>query len=250
MTMKVAHAASMVFGLMVASVANAATPIEVPVTGPRIHVSDVVAGADAQAGAVDLGPVPAPFGSRIIPRAEIVAALRDSGAPTPKKLPDAVRVVRKMTQLSASDVERALRDAIAKAKMPRGATLAAVQAPRVLAVPEGWTRAAVDLPRPPRRSGTFTTTAMLTFLREDEVLTRANVPVELTLSAEAATFDVAKGSNVMLVIRRGLVEISVPATAGADADIGARFPILLRPSGRVVQARLVDKDHAESLEGS
>lgn len=243
--MKTIKTLTLAFALGLASYAHAAPPVEVAVEGPRVHLAELVADATD----VDLGPVPSAGGSRIVGRAEILAALKDAGAPPPKKLPDAIRVVRKMAQLAAPEIERAVRDALA-AKMPRGATLAAVQAPRTLSVPQGWTRTVTELPHPPRRSGAFNTTATVSFYRDDEVLARALVPVELSLSSAAATYDVMRGGSVTLVIRRGLVEVTVAASAGADADIGGTLPITLRPSGRVVSARLIDKDHAVSLEGS
>jgi hypothetical protein len=62
--------------------------------------------------------------------------------------------------------------------------------------------------------------------------------------------DVAKGATITLLVRRGLVEVSIGAVAGADGDTGGILPVLLKPSGRVVRARIVDKDHAVALEDS
>ena len=51
-----------------------------------------------------------------------------------------------------------------------------------------------------------------------------------------------------LVVRKGLVEVSIAGVAGSDADVGGVLPVVLRPSGRVLRARAVDRDHALALE--
>ena len=248
MTMRI-PAFAFVLSTFAASFAHATSPIlQVAVLGPRIHVSDVVSGSTEDAGAIDLGPVPTAGGSRVIVRAEIVAALKEHGEVEPHAIPGSVRVVRKMTQLTAADIERTIREALTSSKMPRGATLAVVRAPRVLDLPDGYTSTTTELQKPPHRAGAFSTNVILSFFRDAEVLARVSVPIELSLSTDAASFDLVKGAPVTLVIRRGLVEVTAPATAAADADVGDAFPILLRPSGRVISARLTDKSHALSLE--
>jgi hypothetical protein len=57
-----------------------------------------------------------------------------------------------------------------------------------------------------------------------------------------------RGGALTLVVRRGLVEVTSAAVAGADADIGNILQVTLRPSGRTVRARLVEKDLAELVE--
>jgi len=75
-----------------------------------------------------------------------------------------------------------------------------------------------------------------------------SVPVELTVSPEGAVADVQHGARINLVIRRGLIEVTSPGTAGADANIGSAIPIVIHPSGRIVLAHLEDKDHAIAMD--
>jgi flagella basal body P-ring formation protein FlgA len=70
------------------------------------------------------------------------------------------------------------------------------------------------------------------------------VPLDLSVSAEGAVYDVVRGATVAVVVRRGSVEVRTTGFAGADADIGDRLPVQLRPSGRVLRTRLVNKDEA------
>lgn len=228
--------------------AAASPPLRVAVTGARVRVADVVPDAPPDAAAVDLGPAPAPGGTRLIERAAILRALRERQATEPAHLPEAVRVSRRTRTLSPAELERLVRDALPPGRLPRGAALTAVRPPRALEVPAGWSAVAAELPRPPRRAGPFATTAYLSFLLGEDTLARVAVPVDLALPAGAAAPDLARGAAVTLVVRRGLVEVRASGSAGADADVGDTLPVVLRPAGRVLRARLVERDLALALE--
>ena len=235
--------------LMQVAVAHGATPVpEVQITGTRIHVSDVVKNAPEDVGSIDLGPAPAGGGSRLFERNDVLVALGD------KKLsvavPPVVRVVRKMHKLDAAELEKTTRAAMAQMRMWRGASLSNVRATRTVDVPEGFDRVTVDLPKPPRRTGSFPTTAMLTFEQNGETLAKIPVPVELALSAEAATPEVSHGTEIQLVIKKGLIEVATSAVAGADGDTGDVISVTVRASNRVLHAKVMDATHAVAVEGT
>jgi hypothetical protein len=230
------------------SFAGAPEVREIRVAGSRVHACDVVDGLSPEAGGVDLGPAPAPGGSRIIDHDEIVRALRAHDLDAPIGVPASVRVLRRVTTLQPGDLERLIRETLGP-KLPRGVTLGAVHPGRPLDVPDGWTRATVDIPRPPRRTGPLASTARVVFFEDAQALSSVAVPVDLTLSEEAAIPDLQHGARVTLVVRRGLVEVTSSGTAGADADVGAVLPVVLHPSGRIVRARLEDVEHAILLDG-
>jgi len=227
---------------------TAAATRQVLVNGTRIHLKDVVPDADASAAQVDLGPSPAPGGSRLVTRADIVAALDARQVAAPPSLPDAVRVLRSARHLAALDLNEIVRTAMGAKPLGRGVTLASVRADRPVDVADGWTRVDVDVPRAPKKAGTFSTTAIASFFVGDEVIARLPVRLDLSVSAEGATYDTLRGTAVMLVVRRSLVEVRAPGYAAADADIGDVIPVQLRPSGRVVRARLSTKDEAVAIE--
>jgi hypothetical protein len=228
---------------------TAAPPRQVRLVGARVHVGDVVPSADASIAGVDVGPSPVAGCSRIVSRADIVTALEARQLPVPSELPDAVRVVRQARRVAPPEMDALVRDAI-EAKPPRrGVKLEAVRAERPVDVIDGWTRVEVEVPRPPKKAGPFDTNAFVSFYgAEAEVLARVPVPVELTVSDEGTSYDAPRGAHVTLVIQRSLVEVRIGAFAGADADVGDAVPIQLRPSGRVVRARLTSKDEALALE--
>jgi hypothetical protein len=183
-----------------------------------------------------------------VPRADILVALDAKQVPPPPSLPDAVRVVRSARHLVASELNALVRGAMADKPLGRGVTLASVRADRPVDVAEGWTRVDVDVPRAPKKAGTFTTVAIASFFVDGEVIARIPVRVDLNVSADGATYDMLRGSPVMLLVRRSLVEVRAPGFAAADADIGDILPVQLRPSGRVLRARLSTKDEAIALE--
>jgi hypothetical protein len=219
----------------------------VGLVGPRILLSDLLAGV-AGAEAVDLGPVPGAGGSRLFEQRELSAALKEHELPLPKKLPEGVRVLRKMRTLSRADLEAAAREG-GKGALPRGVTLAAVRPPSSVTVPEGWDAVRLEIGKAPRRTGAWSTSAMLVFGKATEVLARIPIAVDLTLGAEAAIADVAHGATVTLLIRTGPVEVSTAVLVGADGDIGAVVPVTVKSSGRPLRARVLDHDHVLLEEG-
>jgi flagella basal body P-ring formation protein FlgA len=235
-------------GLAAAEPGLGAVPREVMVTHTRVSVGDLIPNADAAIAAVDLGPAPAAGVSRLITRADIVAALQAKQVTSAAPLPDAVRVVRKVKHLAPPDVDALVRTAAASKDLGRGVTLATVRTNRTIDVADGWTRIDVDVPRAPKKAGTFSTIAIASLFAGDEVIARFPVSLDLSVSAEGAAFDAPRGSVVTLIVRRSFVEVRASGVAGADADVGETVPVQLRPSGRVVRARLVSRDEAVALE--
>lgn len=232
------------------SASSASPPREVRLVGARVHVGDVLPNADRAVAGVDLGPSPVAGCSRIVTRTDILTALGARQLPIPPALPDAVRVVRQAKRVAPAEVNALVRDAAKTRTLPRGVTLDDVRAERPIDVIDGWSHVDVDLPRPPKKAGAFATVAVLSFFGADaEVLARVPVPVQLGVSAEGIAFDAPRGTPITLIIRRPLVEVRVGAFAGADADVGDAVPVQLRPSGRVVPARLLNKDEALATEG-
>jgi hypothetical protein len=241
------RAAVLFVTLLLAAEVKAADPTarptaEIRIASSHVRMGDILADLDAEASAIDLGPAPAASGSRVVDREEIVRAFHEHGVEPPRVLPYAVRIVRKMRRLTGREVADLARTALQE-NLPRGTTIADVHGVGV-SVPDGWTRATCDVPRPPHKTGSVSSSASLTLYEGDQALWRLSVPVDLTLSQEATLYDVSRGSRLNLVIRRGFVEVSAAGTAGADADVGDLVPVVLLPSGRTLSARLEDKDHA------
>ena len=235
--------------LLAAADARAAAPRDVTITATRVHVGDVLDGTDADVAAVDIGPSPTAGASRVITRAEIVAAVSAKQLAAPAAVPDAVRVVRKAKRLSPADLESIVRAAVAAKPLGRGVRLDAVRAEHPIDVPDGWGRVDVDVPRAPKRVGSFPTTVIASFFTGDgEVTARVPVPIELAVSADGAGYDVERGSAVTLVVRRGYVEVRAAAVTTTDADVGDPVQVQLRGSGRVLRARLLDRDQALAVE--
>ena len=224
-----------------------AGPVVVEVKGARVHAADLLGAGVAD---VDLGVTPPLGASRVVDRAEIERAFAAASAPLPKKIPASVRISRKSRKLAAADVVTGVREALAGKPMPRGATLSAVRASAV-EVPADYRRLDVELPAFPRRAGAATVHARVTFLGvNDAPLFKTLVPLDVALPPEAAFPEIVKGAAISVVVRHGLVEVSLPGVAGADADVGTFVPVTLKPSGRVLRARAIDKDHALVLEDS
>lgn len=156
---------------------------------------------------------------------------------------------RKVRRLEAAEVAEAIAAVTSANPLPRGATLVSVRA-RATEVPTDFARVTVDLPAMPRRAGPVTVRAVVSFVDAGgAVLVKEVVPLELSMPPEAALPEIPRGAPITLVIRRGLVEVTVNGVAAVDGDVGSILPVTIRPSGRVVRARAVDTGHAVLVEG-
>ncbi len=242
-------AASFLAALALATPAAAAPPQEVTVTGTRVRVGDVAPNVDAAIAGIDVGPSPTPGGSRLVTKNDIAAALTAKVIPVPANLPDAVRVVRKAQHITPAELDGLVRGALNDKPLGHGVTLAAVHAAHPVDVADGWAHIEVDVPHAPKRQGSFTTTAIASFYTaEGEAIARVPVPMDLEVSAEGALYDTPRGASVTLVIRRSYIEVRTTGMTTADADLGDAVPVQLRPSGRVLRARLTAKDEAVAIE--
>ena len=83
--------------------ASGAQPVkEIQVTGPRVTLAEIVPSAPASVATADLGPAPAPGGSRFVTQEELRTAASGAPAKVIAALPAAVRVVRKMKKLTGT----------------------------------------------------------------------------------------------------------------------------------------------------
>ena len=229
-------------------IAGAAAPVaEMQVTGNRVHLSDVVHNAPADLADLDLGAAPGAGGSRIFDKGELALALGDKQNKV--SLPNAVRIVRKMHKLDVAEITKTATDGIAHLTLWRGVTLSHVKPTHGSEVPEGWTKINIEIPKPPRKSGALATNATLAFETDGETTAKVLVPIELMLSEDAAKPEISHGAQIQLVVKRGLVEVSTPATAGADGDTGDVISVTVQASNRVLRARVSDATHAVALEG-
>ena len=228
--------------LILGALANAAkaapTPADtarVEVKGPRIHAKDIFPGNVAD---IDLGPTPPIGATRVLDKDDIEKAFAEAKAAPPKKIPAHVRVSRKTRKLSANDVDNAVKSALGSQKLPRGAELIKVRG-SATEVADDYDHVNVDLPTVPRKAGPATVSATVTFVSSENnaPLYRAAIPLDISLPPEAAFADIAKGAPIALVVRKGLVEVSMPGVAAMDSDVGGTVMVTLKPSGRVVRAR-------------
>lgn len=227
-----------------AVMANARHPRSLSVASTRVRLGDLVPDAPTDLRAVDLGPAPMPGGVRVIAREAVRDAYLERSLQAPADLPASFTVGRRMQSVTARELEARIREVIGAAGLPRGVTLTSVRCPPTSLVPDGWQTLAVDLLGVPRRTGAARVSARVSLRQGDTVLAVLAVPMDVSLDADAVRPDVAHGAPVQLVIRRGLVEVTAPATAGVDARVGDVFPVVLHPAGRTLRARLIDGTRA------
>jgi hypothetical protein len=232
-------ASAATFVAMLAASADAASLPTIVVHGIHIRARDVCSGSASE---TVLAPSPAPGGSRVLSREEVLAQLP---AGTPCSMERSIRVVRKTRRLASAELDGIVRRAFGESPWSKKAALIDVRASApVEVVDEPWSVQLVPV-KFPRRKGELRTQVVAVFASEGVEVGRAQVPVTFALNDDAAIPDVVRGAQLSLVVRQGLVEVSTPAVASTDADIGDVVPVLLRPQGRTVRALVTDSAHAQ-----
>lgn len=162
-------------------------------------------------------------------------------ADAPQK-PIVKQPAKKLRHLSVLDVENAIRAALVEAPLARNASLTSVHNSAIDL--ESFDKVTLDVPQLPRKAGPMSVTVAVTFFSNGVVAARTTARLDIVLPPEAALAPIPKGAPILLSIKRGLVEVTISGYAGADADIGGILPVILKPSGRMLRARAIDKDHA------
>ncbi len=206
--------------------------------GSRVELVEVIPKCAPKYCAVDLGRAPLPGKSRVLTRREIKNYVRDAGLDA-----SAVRVARSIRVRGAA--KRLTPAQLAKLAAPRvraqlktGIKLVRLQTQRTITVSPEATLARITIPRMPRRAGPHRSTATLEFVAEGRTQARVSATLHLDISEDAARPDIAKGAQIMLVIRRGTATISTAGTALKGGDIGETIQFRVVKTGRVIRARV------------
>lgn len=233
-------ALALLFGLP----AHARAMRTVEVSGSRLMLGHILPDIGDELATIELGSTPSPGGSRVVRQAEITDELERQHVFGVAGIPKTVRVVRKMAHLNREDVRKITTEAISPDVLPKGVTIRRIKPPRQARVAAGYDEVTASIPKPPRRQGNWSTTALLHFSEQGRVIARVAVPVDLSISEAGAQPDVSKGSAITLIVRHGLIEIRAKGVAAASADIGDTLNVEIRPSGKIVRAKLLDSRRA------
>jgi Chaperone for flagella basal body P-ring formation len=235
---------------LAAPAAQSAPVRRVVVDGPRITLADLIP-SHPELDRVDLGAAPPAGGTRLVTQKQIrraLEALADAGDPVSlagAPIPKSVRVARRSVHLGLARQKQLVKQSV---NLPKGVTIKRIRPRRSVQVGGGWTTVEFFVPRPPRRVGPWSTSLTARLMKDGVLVGSFGVTVDLTVSAEAAEPDLARGAPVTLIVRQGRVEVQVRGVADRDADVGAIFSVRLRPSGKIVRARLLTSDRAIALE--
>lgn len=228
--------------------ARAAEPATVSITSSRVSLADVMPECPPRACKMDLGPAPPPGVSWLVDASVIRSAL-EAGGEDRRALRDVepVRVLSEARVLTPADAGEFVRASV-EAALPRGVTLAGLEAKGSLTLPVRGSAGAATLPKLPRRAGPVTTTAMVEILLDGVLVRRAPFLVRLVIGASAARPDVPRGQALTLVIERRTATISTDGVALRDTEIGEVAPFRVQRTGRVINALVKSAGVAQVLE--
>jgi hypothetical protein len=218
------------------ALAAAGEPATVSVSGSRVSLQQVMPSCPPRACKMDLGPAPPPGTSWLVDASVIRRALEASGEER-RTLRDIqpVRVVSEAKVLNPAEAGEFVRPSI-EAALPRGVTLAGLEAKSQLTLPVHGNAGTATLPKLPRRAGATTTTAMVDVLLDGTLVRRVPILVRLVIDPSAARADVPRGHALTLVIERRSVTISTDGIALRDTEIGEIAPFRVQRTGRIINA--------------
>jgi len=241
-----ALAAALLGGASSTAVAGEAATVSI--SGSRVSLRDVMPSCPPRACTMDLGPAPPPGVSWLVDASVIRGAL-EAGGEEPRTLRDIrpVRVVSEAKLLNPAEAGEFVRPSI-EAALPRGVTLAGLEAKSSLTLPLRGSAGTATLPKLPRRAGPTTTTAMVEIVLDGTLVKRVPVLVRLLIDPDAARADVPRGHTLTLVIERRTATISTDGIALRDTEIGQIAPFRVQRTGRVINALVKSAGVAQVLE--
>jgi hypothetical protein len=213
------RAAALLLTLVLTSSAASAEETRT-VRGSQLHLSDVISDLPADVPDLELGPAPQPGSSRLLPRAEILAAAEQSGVSLKGvKLPSVVRVNSAAKRWSADDLLNAALPRLSSS-LPNGVSVKRAKTTARAVTAPNASVSGVRLPKLPRREGEHMTTATVELSSDGEIVARIPLSLTLDIAASAAVPAVIKGARVQLMIESGPARVTASAVALNDGDIG------------------------------
>lgn len=231
------RAAALVLSLVLASSAASAEETRV-VRGSQLHLSDVIGDLPADVPDLELGPAPQPGSSRLLPRAEILAAAEQSGVSLKGvKLPGVVRISSAAKRWSADDLVNAALPRLSSS-LPSGVSVKRAKTSSKAVTAPNASVTSVRVPKLPRREGEHMTTATVELSSDGEIVARIPLSLTLDIPASAAIPDVSKGARVQLMIESGPARVTASAIALNDGEIGEIVQFRVASTQKVLYGKL------------
>lgn len=235
--------------LLLSADAFAEEPLEVFVNARHVYVRDVAPDCSGSVCDLVLGRAPPAGSSTILTRERVLRqvaakALRSKAV---GKIPQKVRVRSRARILSTKEWGELAGEQV-RARLPKGVRLLSSEGKIPLTLPENYELGAVSLPRLPRRSGPWATTAMVEILHEKSLLRKAPVVVRLEVEPGAVRPTIKRGQGLTLVLARRSATISMRGVSLRDGEVGSVVACRVSKTGRVVKARLRSGNLADVVE--
>jgi hypothetical protein len=213
----------------------------VSIEGPTVRVSDIDPAAPPELADIELGRAPPPGGSRLLMRNEIRQRIREAGAdPARMNVPASIRVESPAERWKPEEV--AVRaDPAVRAALPPGVSLIKLDAHNTLVVPPGSTVANVR-PVIPHAVGRHDVTVVAEVRRRDEIVARAPLSLVVDVGEDAFAPILRKGDRITLIIEQGNARIGAAAVTLADANPGDAIFCRVSSTGKVLKAKVQNKD--------
>lgn len=237
------------WAMLVSGFIGAASAEEVrQVHGLRIELGELVPDAPAELHLVDIGQSPPPGSSRLVTRKQVEQQLAQAGfASDQLQMPATVRARAEGKTMSASELSDWLAPAI-KSALPQGVELVQVRTSTRLTLSPEAKVADIRVPKLPKRVGTVQLGLTAVLSLDGETTHHLPLVVVVSISPQAADYEVRQGATVTLVIQRRTLRITAAATALGGADIGDIAQFRVQSTGRTLKARVVSRDQAVVVE--
>ena len=218
--------------------ASAKSAPERVIDAGRVRLGDVVRKAPAELEGLDVAPAPAPGGSRVFSRRDVLLVLDRADIDTSGiEFFTSVRVRRAAKAFSPAELSRLIEPAL-RAAMPEGIRLVSITPPRAIQTAPTATAGAVKLSQFARRAGTARSTAVVELLADGEPVTRVAVSFTAEVTEQALREDVERGAQLELAIDSGAVRVTAAGVAMQDGDVGDVISCQVVRTRKVLRARI------------
>lgn len=223
--------------LTVAFVGLTAAGQEAPSSRGRVFLSEIVpALSDTPIGAIDLGAAPAPGATRVVRRAEVLAALAHEGRSADGlAIPATTRIVRRAQVVAPDSLVSLATSELASTLAPCTVTQAVARSSATV----GEGELTIHAHGPTRPSSG----AVLVTLDVEAGGVVTHVPVQADVSCPAPV--VAPGREVEVRVVRGAVTATARGVVRQSGRVGDVVRVEVSATHRTIDARVLDADAVE-----
>lgn len=215
----------------------------IEVTGPRVHMGDLIADVPEPWASLDMGASPEPMQEARYTKDDIEARIRQAHMPLPQDtvVPRVLRIVRSGQVITEPHLTSLVRQSLIT-HLPPGSRIRSLRLSGGAALPSGPVSVKPDVPESiesGEHAMRVTVTARSDRRGASAVVVEAYVDLDIQTQRRGVPV-LARGSEVTVQVRTQGVLVQASGLAQEAGSIGDFIKVLPNQGSRMVQARIID----------